>query len=173
MAQQRNDTKRPGYFSAILADRYQISPKAVRDIWTGRSWLGATYDLWNDNDRPSRRSVGRPKGKRDSKPRTSKKDSKVGLGRLFEVDGKHDFKNHVFENHPLSLTVIIEPYVKEEIQGAGLELKSGNEIEHDGFNQRSTGFLPILPSFAKIKIAALGSEDLMSFTTELPSLLLD
>ena len=58
--------------STVLAERYQISSKAVRDIWTGRSWLHATFDLWEADDRPSRRRVGRPKGKKDSKPRKTK-----------------------------------------------------------------------------------------------------
>ena len=32
--------------SAVLASAYGISAKTVRDIWCGRSWLEATYDLW-------------------------------------------------------------------------------------------------------------------------------
>jgi hypothetical protein len=55
--------------SIRLAAKYRISPKAIRDIWKGRSWLDATFDLWNEVDRPPRRIVGRPKGKKDSKPR--------------------------------------------------------------------------------------------------------
>jgi hypothetical protein len=55
--------------SIRLAAKYRISPKAIRDIWKGRSWLDATFDLWIEDDRPPRRVVGRPKGKKDSKPR--------------------------------------------------------------------------------------------------------
>jgi hypothetical protein len=55
--------------SNTLALRYHVSAKAIRDIWKGRSWLEATYDLWNDSDRPARRMLGRPKGRKDSKPR--------------------------------------------------------------------------------------------------------
>ena len=55
--------------SLRLASKYGVSSKAIRDIWKGRSWLDATYDLWNDSDRPARRIIGRPKGKKDSKPR--------------------------------------------------------------------------------------------------------
>ena len=58
--------------SACLARRYRVSSKAIRDIWKGRSWLDATYDLWNANERPARRMLGRPKGKKDSMPRKSK-----------------------------------------------------------------------------------------------------
>ena len=55
--------------SLRLAVKYGVSSKAIRDIWNGRSWLEATYDLWNVDDRPARRIIGRPKGKKDSKPR--------------------------------------------------------------------------------------------------------
>ncbi len=55
--------------SIRLAAKYRISSKAIRDIWKGRSWLDATFDLWSEEDRPPRRVVGRPKGKKDSKPR--------------------------------------------------------------------------------------------------------
>jgi hypothetical protein len=55
--------------SIRLAAKYHISSKAIRDIWKGRSWLDATFDLWNEEDRPARRVIGRPKGKKDSKPR--------------------------------------------------------------------------------------------------------
>jgi hypothetical protein len=55
--------------SVLLAEKYHVSSKAIRDIWTGRSWLHATFDLWNSDERPPRKIVGRPKGKKDSKPR--------------------------------------------------------------------------------------------------------
>ena len=58
--------------SANLARRYRVSSKAIRDIWKGRSWLDATYELWNVVDRPARRMLGRPKGRKDSKPRKTK-----------------------------------------------------------------------------------------------------
>lgn len=32
--------------SIALASSFNISSKTVRDIWRGRSWLEATYDLW-------------------------------------------------------------------------------------------------------------------------------
>ena len=55
--------------SIDLARKYGVSPKAIRDIWKGRSWLDATYDLWEDADRPQRKIMGRPKGRKDDKPR--------------------------------------------------------------------------------------------------------
>ena len=55
--------------SVLLAAEYLVSAKTIRDIWKGRSWLGATYDLWKEEERPSRKALGRPKGKKDSQPR--------------------------------------------------------------------------------------------------------
>jgi hypothetical protein len=55
-----------------LAQKYKISAKAIRDVWQGRSWLHATFDLWSNEERPVRQKVGRPKGKKDSKPRKVK-----------------------------------------------------------------------------------------------------
>lgn len=58
--------------SNVLAARYYVSPKTIRDIWSGRSWLEATYDLWNVDHRPVLKSKGRPKGRKDSGPRKIK-----------------------------------------------------------------------------------------------------
>ena len=58
--------------STSLAAKYQVSSKTIRDIWNGRSWLEATFDLWEEDRRPPRRILGRPKGKKDSKPRQQK-----------------------------------------------------------------------------------------------------
>ena len=66
--------------SVVFAKRYGVSPKAIRDIWSGRSWLEATFSLWNAEQRPERRTIGRPKGSKDSKPRKCKKKSQHILG---------------------------------------------------------------------------------------------
>ena len=58
--------------SIEFSRRYKVSPKAIRDIWNGRSWLEATSSLWNPADRPPKRTIGRPKGRKDSKPRKCK-----------------------------------------------------------------------------------------------------
>jgi hypothetical protein len=55
--------------SSFFATQFKISSKAIRDIWKGRSWLKVTFDLWNTADRPIQKALGRPKGKKDSKPR--------------------------------------------------------------------------------------------------------
>ena len=55
--------------AVAVAYEYRVSEKAVRDIWTARTWAEATRHL--DPHRPPRtvRPMGRPLGKLDSKPR--------------------------------------------------------------------------------------------------------
>ena len=55
--------------SCFLAKKYSVSSKTIRDIWSGRSWLETTFDLWDTADRPDRKLVGRPKGSKNSKPK--------------------------------------------------------------------------------------------------------
>jgi hypothetical protein len=78
--------------SAQVSKLYGVSPKAVRDIWNMRTWRHATKQLWTEQDilrdagkysavkpeiqrAPSgdensvSKSVGRPRGAKDSKPR--------------------------------------------------------------------------------------------------------
>ncbi len=58
--------------SVSLAAIHKVSPKAIRDIWKGRSWLDVTFDFWDPCDRPPRKVLGRPKGRKDTKPRNLK-----------------------------------------------------------------------------------------------------
>ncbi len=60
---------------ALLAKMYGVSAKTVRDIWVGRTWYWATYSL--DLTKPIsterlQRKLGRPRGAKDSKPRSRK-----------------------------------------------------------------------------------------------------
>jgi hypothetical protein len=60
--------------SKALAARYHVSPKTIRDIWQGRSWLEATSDLWDQKCIPSRKIVGpRQKSIQPSEVITSKR----------------------------------------------------------------------------------------------------
>ena len=43
--------------SCFLASKYKVSPKAIRDIWSGKTWLEVTYDLWNPSHRPATRMI--------------------------------------------------------------------------------------------------------------------
>ena len=74
--------------STVLSKAYQISSKAIRDIWSGRSWLDATFDMWDGDDRPAKKVLGRPKGKKDTKPRKFKGPSSKGSSSQLEVDAK-------------------------------------------------------------------------------------
>jgi hypothetical protein len=75
--------------SVFLAQKHKVSPKAIRDIWKGRSWLGATFDLWESDDRPPRKALGRPRGKKDSRPRQSKNSVPKGCLSASEHYARH------------------------------------------------------------------------------------
>ena len=54
--------------AAQVARQFEVSEKTVRDIWTGRTWSSETWPL--DTTRVlEHKRIGRPKGRRDSKPR--------------------------------------------------------------------------------------------------------
>jgi hypothetical protein len=54
-----------------VANVYGVSEKTVRDIWKGRTWSRETSHL--DTSRPLRlKPLGRPKGSRDTKPRSKR-----------------------------------------------------------------------------------------------------
>ena len=54
--------------AAEVSKGYGVSEKAVRDIWTGRTWSRVTCHL--DTSRPAHfKTLGRPIGSKDTKPR--------------------------------------------------------------------------------------------------------
>uniref|UniRef100_A0A7S0LV42 Uncharacterized protein n=1 Tax=Cryptomonas curvata TaxID=233186 RepID=A0A7S0LV42_9CRYP len=61
------------YNAGVLARFYGVSIKTVRDIWVGRTWYRSTFHL--DPSKPILsarldKKPGRPRGAKDSKPRT-------------------------------------------------------------------------------------------------------
>ena len=58
--------------ATAVAREYRVSEKAIRDIWTGRTWSKATNDLAPHRSQRMVRPAGRPKGRLDTKPRTRK-----------------------------------------------------------------------------------------------------
>ena len=36
--------------SVMIASRYNVSPKTVRDIWNRRTWCNATRSLWSASE---------------------------------------------------------------------------------------------------------------------------
>ena len=54
--------------ASAIAKLYGVSEKAVRDIWTGRTWSKETWHL--DESRPfPAKKMGRPFGRKDAQPR--------------------------------------------------------------------------------------------------------
>jgi hypothetical protein len=82
---QAKSPKTSASTAAKVARVYGVSEKAIRDIWTGRTWSRETWHL--DKSRPLQlKLTGRPRGCRDTKPR-KKRVLKSGVaGRAFEQD---------------------------------------------------------------------------------------
>ena len=57
--------------AASVSKKYGVSEKAVRDIWTGRTWSKETWHLDALRSRPVKK-MGRPVGRQDTKPRKSR-----------------------------------------------------------------------------------------------------
>ena len=54
--------------AGVVSKQYGISEKAVRDIWSGRSWSRETWHLDTSRPMPANK-IGRPMGSKDVKPR--------------------------------------------------------------------------------------------------------
>jgi hypothetical protein len=64
-----------------VASFYGVSEKAIRDIWTGRTWAAQTWHL--DKSRVLKiKPTGRPIGRRDTKPRKQRHSSKTDPERI-------------------------------------------------------------------------------------------
>ena len=70
--------------AAKLGAVYGVSEKAVRDIWSGRTW---SRETWNsDSSRPLQlKRVGRPIGCKDKQPRKKRVNNHDELSRLFGI----------------------------------------------------------------------------------------
>ena len=55
--------------AVVVAQEYRVSEKAIRDIWTGRTWSEATDHLAPHRAPRTPRPTGRPRGRLDTKPR--------------------------------------------------------------------------------------------------------
>ena len=68
-------------YASKLSKVYGVSPKTIIDIWVGRTWYRETCVL--DQTKPVcserlERKVGRPRGAKDMKPRSKKKNMQAG-----------------------------------------------------------------------------------------------
>ena len=62
--------------ASAISKLYGVSEKAVRDIWTGRTWSKETWHL--DESRPiPTKKMGRPLGRKDGQPRKPRSLRKI------------------------------------------------------------------------------------------------
>ena len=64
--------KQSGVQATKVARNYGVSEKAVRDIWTARTWARETWHLDQSRELELKKA-GRPRGSRDSRPRQTKR----------------------------------------------------------------------------------------------------
>ena len=105
--------------SLSLAPKFYVCAKTIRDIWKGRSWLGATYDLWEEEERPSRKALGRPKGKKDSRPRRRRERSTT-----FDAHGTNMKSESPYLSYVEAPTKCIDYRIAQNHQNCGLLLPS-------------------------------------------------
>ena len=73
--------KSSSHRAAVLAQTFGVSEKAIRDVWTGRTWAAATLHL--DITRAlKQKQVGRPKGSKDKRPRQRRDAAETGTTKL-------------------------------------------------------------------------------------------
>ena len=80
-----------------VSKKYGVSEKAVRDIWTGRTWSKETWHLDASRSLPLKK-MGRPVGRKDAKPRKPrimhKKLDSSTLCHVAAVTGSHFDRHH-------------------------------------------------------------------------------
>jgi hypothetical protein len=59
--------------ASVVAKRYGINERTVRDIWTQRTWTHATCSLAANAGPMAKRTMGRPVGSKDARPRKLKR----------------------------------------------------------------------------------------------------
>ena len=103
--------RRSGVQATKVAHMYGVSEKAIRDIWTARTWATETWHL-----EPSRelvlRQAGRPKGRTNSKPRrTTCKNVVNRLCKRQLVSHSHQyFENQFFSSADITPTAdVLQP----------------------------------------------------------------
>ena len=82
-----------------VANMYGMSEKAIRDIWTARTWARETWHLEPSRDMVLKQA-GRPKGSADSKPRRTK--ARVNHRRTQNIVNRPSKRQPVDNNHQLS-----------------------------------------------------------------------
>ena len=89
-----------------VANIYGVSEKAIRDIWTARTWARETWHLEPSRDMVLKQA-GRPKGSADSKPRRTK--ARVDHRRTQTIINRPSNEEHVDHSHQLSDNAYFAP----------------------------------------------------------------
>ena len=58
--------------ASVVAKRYGVNERTIRDIWKQRTWTHATSCLTEGADPMAERKMGRPVGSKDTRPRKQK-----------------------------------------------------------------------------------------------------
>mmetsp|Transcript_11864 Transcript_11864/g.25473 ORF Transcript_11864/g.25473 Transcript_11864/m.25473 type:complete len:253 (-) Transcript_11864:321-1079(-) len=144
--------------SAHLANVYKVSSKSIRDIWNGRSWLNATFDMWDDENRPQRRIVGRPKGKRDSRPRLSKSHTGLKTVSVCSKESVVSTSQPCQATPTAALTIFPDPIYKPTFPPAG-----GNDQISAMLGQHPYAFLQHTPVRSSLESQNIGIHDVTGF----------
>ena len=134
--------------SAKLAAWYGVSEKAIRDIWTGRTWLSVTQPPAPDQPR-GRRMVGRPKGRKDQRPRRKRvvvSSQFAGTATLLtrsETNMTPEDESSSFTHETEIITALL-PMDHHEVFNCS---STSHTQTHIGIESASTCFNTDLPSF--------------------------
>ena len=98
--------------SSKVAKWFGVCSKTIRDIWMGRTWYRATYHLdpaRSDSMERLNKQLGRPKGSKDSRPRSRKAITKHSTFGYERTDSHIETENsssdrQFFEEFPSNVT---------------------------------------------------------------------
>ena len=105
--------------ASLVAERYGVGVKAIRDIWIGRTWYRETFHMdasRADGQERLMRKIGRPSGARDLKPRARRQGNKDDATTAVEGNPQQDDKRQLL----LDLTA--------SDQTSDVKLENGNAI---------------------------------------------
>ena len=128
--------------SAAVAAKYNISPKAVRDIWNRRTWTQVTRHLWTCDEKPMVRSnIARPRQSRlgsDSSESTVSRSHKLSssfimLNSEVRAITSRDDSCSIYEDDHHSINQFLE------------QAMAGCSFEFISTGRQSTDFVPARP----------------------------
>lgn len=99
--------------SRNLAPRFGVTPKTIRDVWSGRTWVEATRHLWTEAEIAARES--------DKVSKRKDAEDKTEDGADEEVDGDA-------ESAGSEAPALKKPKTAGEMEGRAME-ESGARVE--------------------------------------------